>query len=231
MRHFAGRTSSSVRVNNLGERRTGKSVVRETINTIMTTANSITDDDLLLAVRYVLNECDRNELATFEARLADDPMAQAALVEAVQIVVLLQATPCCEAFALESRPLESSLQAASVSRKPAAPSRRSWQIASLVAASLLVAVVLNWPTLPSPQDHPAITIATITNANESPALAQAWTALDPDHITSDDADPIDDTPVEVDSDVPDWLLTAVLVEAEQGATDENDQGFEEETQL
>ena len=192
----------------------------------MTTANSTTDNDLLLAVRYVLNECDRNELATFEARLADDPAAQAALVEAVQIVALLQATPCCEAFALES-----SLQAASASRKPAAPSRRSWQIALLVAASLLVAVVLNWPALPSPQDHHAITIATITNANESPALAQAWTALDPDHITFDEVDPIDDALLEVASDVPDWLLTAVLVEAEQGASNDNDNGLEEEIQL
>ena len=65
----------------------------------------------------------------------------------------------------------------------------------------------------------------------APYLAQAWTALDPNHITSDETDSIDDAPVEVASDVPDWLLTAVLVEAEQGASDENDPGFEEETQL
>ena len=195
----------------------------------MTTAKTTSDDDLLLAVRYVLNECAPTELAAFEARLGDDPAAQVALVEAVQIVALLQATPTCEA--LESRSLESSLQAASASRKSAPPSQRSWQIASLVAASLLFAVVLNWPALPSPQDHHTATIPTVTIPTESPALAQAWTALDPHHIISDESDPIDDAPVEVTSDVPDWLLTAVLVEAEQGASDENDMDYEEETQL
>lgn len=193
------------------------------------TPNITSDDDLLLAVRYVLNECAPTELAGFEARLGDDSAAQVALVQAVQIVALLQATPTCEA-------LESSLQAASVSRKPATPTRaapahRSWQVASLVAASLLFAVVLSWSALPSPQEHLAVTIPTVTIANESPALAQVWTALDPHHITSDESDPIDDAPVDIVSDVPDWLLTAVLVEAEQGASDENDMDFEEETQL
>ena len=212
----------------------------------MTTVNSTSDDDLLLAVRFVLNECQQTELAMFEARLADDPAAQTALVEAVQIVALLQATPSCEAFARESH-----LQAASVSRKTSAPSRRSWKIAALVAAGLLVAVVLNWPTPLSPQVHhtvstpgaatpsdiaPSVTLFTITNADEFPALAQAWTALDPDQITSNESDPIDDAPGDIASDVPDWLLTAVLVEAqqgaaEQGATGENDPGLEEDIQL
>ena len=206
----------------------------------MTTANSTSDDDLLLAVRYVLNECHPTELALFESRLADDPAAQSALVEAVQIVALLQATPSCEAFTRQS-----DLGAASVSGKPVAPSRRSWQIASLVAAGLLVAVVLNWPAIPSPQDHrtvtipsviaPSVTLFTATNADEFPALAQAWTALDPDQIVSDETDPIDDDPEDSASDVPDWLLTAVLVEAEQGAgeqgVDENDPGLEKDLQL
>ena len=66
---------------------------------------------MLLAVRFVLNECQQTELAMFEARLADDPAAQTALVEAVQIVALLQATPCCDAIARES-----SLQAAIASQ-------------------------------------------------------------------------------------------------------------------
>ena len=191
----------------------------------MTTSNSTTDDDLLLAVRYVLNECGPTELAGFELRLGDDSAAQEALVQAVQIVALLQATPTCEA-------LEASLQAASASRKPAAPARRSWQVASLVAASLLASVAMFWPSRPAPQHNHIATVAA------PPALAQAWTALDPHQFTPDETDEahaVDEAPEEVASevasDVPDWLLTAVLVEEEQGASDENDMDFEEETQL
>ncbi len=181
----------------------------------MTTANSTTDDDLLLAVRYVLNECDSAELAKFELRLGDDPAAQEALVEAVQIVALLQATPTCAELAPRHiRPV---------------PAQRSWQVASLVAATLLVAVVAVWQSMPSSQiDH------TIVMTSESPALAQAWTALDPQSAMSEDADEVplvDDFADEVASDVPDWLLAAVIAEAEQGQPDDHERDLEEETQL
>lgn len=187
----------------------------------MMTANSIDDDNLLLAVRYVLNECDRNELAAFESRLADDSAAQQALVEAVQIVALLQATPICEPA--------SRLQAAR-----AVPLRRSWQVASLLVAGLLVAVVMFWPAFPAPSGHRTAEVPTVPLHTESPALAQAWTALDPHLITPDETDEAhsaDDDNTEPAYDVPDWLLTAVLVEEEQGGSDENDMGIEEETQL
>ncbi len=181
----------------------------------MTTANSPTDDDLLLAVRYVLNECDAAELAAFETRLGDDPAAQAALVEAVQIVALLQATPTCDELA--PRLVRS------------VPARRSWQVASLVAATLLFAVVVVWQSVPSTQfDH------TVVMTSESPALAQAWTALDPQPAMSEDADEAltaDDSADEVASDVPDWLLAAVMAEAEQGESINHDMDLEEETQL
>ncbi len=184
----------------------------------MTTANSTTDDDLLLAVRYVLNECDSAELAIFEARLGDDPAAQSALVEAVQIVALLQATPTCAELAPRHiRPV---------------PAKRSWQVASLVAATLLVAVIAVWQSVPSLQfDH------TVAINDESPVLAQAWTALDPQVSTSDDVDEVAEVALvnesadEVASDVPDWLLAAVMVEAEQGQPDDHEMDLEEETQL
>ncbi len=187
------------------------------------TPNPTTDDDLLLAVRYALNECDPAELAAFEARLGDDPAAQVALVEAVQIVALLQSTPTCEA-------LGSSRQAASVSRRSVAPSRRSWLVATLLAATLLVAVIAVWQSIPSSRiDH------TVAMTNESPALAQAWTTLDSPASTTDEAssvdDSADDSAEEVASDVPDWLLAAVMAEAEQGQPDASDMDLEEETQL
>ncbi len=180
----------------------------------MTTANSTTDDDLLLAVRYVLNECNPAELAAFEARLGDDPAAQSALVEAVQIVALLQSTPTCAELAPRHfRPV---------------PAQRSWQVASLVAATLLVAVVVVWQSMSSSQiDH------TVVMTSESPVLAQAWTALDPQVSTSDDADEValvDDSASEVASEVPDWLLAAVMAEAEQGQPDDHEE-MEEGTQL
>jgi hypothetical protein len=181
----------------------------------MTTAKSTTDDNLLLAIRYVLNECDPNELAEFEARLGDDQTAQAALVEAVQIVALLQATPNCAELA--PRPIR------------AVPARRSWQVASLVAASLLIAVVAIWQSRPSlPLDH------SVAMTNESPALAQAWTALDPQIIASEDIDEAPTShgsPDEIVSDVPDWLLAAVMAEFEQRQPDDHDMEIEAESQL
>lgn len=65
---------------------------------------------------------------------------------------------------------------------------------------------------------------------ESPALAQAWTALDdvPTEVADADDDLADETD-DVAADVPDWLLTAVMVE--QGEVDENAQNLDEETQL
>lgn len=195
----------------------------------MTTANSTTDDDLLLAVRYVLNECGAAELAAFEARLGDDSVAQVALVEAVQIVALLQATPTCAEVA--PRP------ARAVSAKPV-PARQSWQVASLVAAALLVVVVAVWQSLPSSQFDRTVVLDNVP-PNESPALAQAWTALDPSAIAAEDPDDapadevllVDDSGNDTASDVPDWLLSAVMAEAEQGQPDDHDMDLEEETQL
>ncbi len=203
----------------------------------MTAVNSTSDDDLLLAVRYVLEECSAGELAAFEARLGDDPAAQGALVEAVQIIALLQSTPTCEES--ESSPWESSLQAASApaSRKPLSPARRSWQVASLVAASLLACMAIFWSVTPAPFGNQTVEAPIATSANDPPALAQAWTALDSHQFTpdeageTDDAHSADDDSAELASDVPDWLLTAVLVEEQQGHMDENDMDFEEETQL
>ncbi len=177
-----------------------------------------TDDTLLLAVLYVLNECDESEAVAFEARLGDDSAAQEALVEAVRIVAMLQSTPTCES-------LESSLQAAP---GRAAPARRSWQTASLITASLLVAVAVIWQSFPSSQNHQVA-------IHEAPALAQAWTAFDAEQVvvaeptdeetTEDSADELEPA-----SDVPDWLLTAVLFEEASGESDD-EMGFDEESQL
>ncbi len=182
----------------------------------MTNSNP-TDDTLLMAVRYVLNECDATELAAFEARLGDDPAAQEALVEAVRIVALLQKTPTCQS-------LESSLQAAP---GRAAPARRSWKPAALVTASLLVAVAVIWQSRPATQNRQVA-------IHDSPALAQVWTTLDADQIVAEVADEeaTEDSADELEtaSDVPDWLLTAVLVEEANGQSDD-EMGFDEETQL
>lgn len=65
---------------------------------------------------------------------------------------------------------------------------------------------------------------------ESPALAQAWSAIDPEPVAVSDAeDDLADEAEDLGADVPDWLLTAVMVE--QGEIDENAQDLDEETQL
>lgn len=169
------------------------------------------DDDLLLAVRYVTDECDPVEAAAFEDRLAGDTAAQNALVEATQIVALLKATPSCPEFAPPRK-------------------QRQWGVGSgqwgaILASCVVVAVGILWTLEPGNQRAGGVAML-----GESPALAQAWTALDdvPTEVADADDDLADETD-DVAADVPDWLLTAVMVE--QGEVDENAQNLDEETQL
>ena len=202
------------------------------------TPNPTPDDDLLLAVRYVLDECESGEREALEARLADDVQAQEALVEAVRIVSLLQSTPTCSEVG------QTFLSAAEVgqtflSAEPAVIRPRSapWRKATLLAAGLLLAVTAMWLLTPSPS-IPVVVAPDPTVEDpavpESPALTHTWTALDP--AVADDADESDpeDSPetLEAAREVPDWLLTAILVEEDDQATPvDGHMETDEETQL
>lgn len=169
------------------------------------------DNDLLLAVRYVTDECDAVEAAAFEDRLAGDTAAQNALVEATQIVAMLKATPSCPQFA---QPMK----------------KRQWGVGSgqwgaILASCVVVAVGILWTLEPGPEQSGGIAML-----EESPVLAQAWTALaDEPAEAADNDDDMTEESNDVAADVPDWLLTAVMVE--QGEVDENAQNLDEETQL
>lgn len=166
-------------------------------------ANS-NDDDLLLAVRYVTGECDASEAGAFEERLADDEAAQYALVEATRIVALLKSTPCCPQFA-----------------QPETKKHR-WGVGTgqwgvVLAACVVVAVGVLW-TIESGTSTP------------SPALAQAWSSMEHEPVAAIAAEEeLVDESQELAAEVPDWLLTAVLVE--QGEADDQAADLDEESHL
>lgn len=175
------------------------------------------DEDLLLAVRYVTGECDAVEEAAFEDRLESDPAAQAALVDATRIVAMLKATPVCPEFA----------QPLAQSTKP--QQKRPWvgsgQWGAVLASCVVVTLGVLWT-----MESGAPPTEGLVVLQESPALAQAWSAIDPEPVAAADADDdLADESEELGADVPDWLLTAVMVE--QGEIEENAQDLDEETQL
>ena len=175
------------------------------------------DEDLLLAVRYVTGECDAVEEAAFEDRLESDPAAQAALVDATRIVAMLKATPVCPEFA---QPLP---QASKPQQKR--PWVGSGQWGAVLASCVVVTLGVLWT-----MESGAPPTEGLVVLQESPALAQAWSAIDPEPVAAADADDdLADESEELGADVPDWLLTAVMVE--QGEIEENAQDLDEETQL
>lgn len=161
----------------------------------------VNDHDLLLAVRYLTDECDSLESAAFEDRLADDESAQAALVEATRIVALLKATPDCPEATISP-----------VHQRTLAGGR--W--GAILAASVVVGAGLLWVMESSRESSEVATL------NPSTSVAQAWTALA--SSDSDQVDPDDELSEsgEIDvADVPDWLLTAVMVQEGDADHEEN----------
>ncbi|RLS53808.1 MAG: hypothetical protein DWH91_13435 [Planctomycetota bacterium] len=167
------------------------------------------------------------EVAAFEAQLEDNLSAQSALVAAVQIVGLLQSTPTCETLSAAAP----AAQPRTVTRGSVIPRRSpDWTLATAVAG---VAVAVSGFALLAPNSRP------MPRGGEAPALAQAWSELDAAQITAelpdDDSVPsvsTESTSAEAvsDNDVPDWLLTAILVEEEANQVGD-ELGHEEETQL
>lgn len=191
------------------------------------TAPRPTDDQLLLAVRYVLNECSVDEAAALEVALAEDAAAQQALVEAVQIVSLLQSTPNCEAIA-----------ASQTSVVPVRPVRQWGAVARMAGALVAAGIVLGAVVNLSPPRGP---VAPLDLVATNPALPQVWSNLSlesslvsesadgMDEVSEDDADRMPGSQAST-NDVPDWLLTAVLVEEESHDSGE-EMGLDEESQL
>lgn len=160
------------------------------------------DEDLLLAVRYLTDECDLIESHAFEARLADDESAQAALVEATRIVALLKSTPSCPQFVTPDKP---QMRRVGTGR---------WS--AILASWFVVGVGLLWIM------EPAQRSADVATLNTPPTLAQAWTELDSHEIENSDLDDeISEASDGAAEEVPDWMLAAVMVQESDTDRGEN----------
>lgn len=89
-------------------------------------------------------------------------------------------------------------------------------------------MVVSGFALLSPNSRP------MSRGGEAPALAQAWSELDAAQIAAelsdDDSAPSVSAEADNANDVPDWLLTAILVEEDAGEVGD-ELGHDEETQL
>jgi anti-sigma factor RsiW len=151
----------------------------------------------IIAWQYVLGELSQDDVAAFESRLEIDQAAREALADAVVLMSALRQTP---AVALASR-----------EQAPVAAGRsRLLAVACCVAAGVLVALVLRLP------GRTASTVA--LNASDDSSIVGTWSELAPDdalqvelsgEAMSDDA-----------SDIPDWVVAAVLGEVDSAPHDE-----------
>jgi hypothetical protein len=145
-----------------------------------------------LAIRYALGELAGAEALAFENRLETDQSAREALADAVILSSAVRQLPC---------------PARTATPKQAA--RRS-RIAAIVvgsAACLLFVALIKLP----PRDRP---IARHRNGIEATAIVGTWSELGDDNLTLFDLDP-DVIRDDASSDVPDWMVAAVLQDIEQ----------------
>ena len=144
----------------------------------------INHDDSLewLAQRYVLGELGADEVAAFEARLADDEQAAAAVADAARLMMSVQAA------------VESQAQPTNLAARRHHPARSLAARIAIGIAGLAAAVAVVW-LLPRGGD-------------EAAELAARWAEI-PDVVPADDA--AEDEEADGD-EVPDWLLAAVTLE-------------------
>lgn len=156
----------------------------------------INHDDSLewLARRYVLGELEADEMATFEARLADDDQAAAAVADAARLVLAIQAA---QAVQTTQATLESRTPPTDLSARRHLPNRPWAARIAVGIAGLAAAVAFVW-VLPRGGD-------------EAAELAARWAEI-PEVVPADDA--AEDEEADGD-DVPDWLLAAVTLEQDE----------------
>jgi len=162
-----------------------------------------------LATQYVLGELPEDERGAFELRLADDPAACEAVVEASRMRLALH-TVLAEAALMKSGAQPVSRQ---LSRSVAPTARSSWLavgVAMAAVACLFIALVF-WPqkpgdpvvagsSLPGGVDHSAVELVTLWRNGMKSSEEQADDADGDLHVPS------------ADVAVPDWLFAAVSLE-------------------
>ena len=173
-------------------------------------------DEHCEAMLYLLEDPALDRL-TFEARLADDPQLGEILAQAVTTFQSLRAV------SFESEAVAQISASGIVSR--GVPQYRSWQFASVLAASLLIAVFLGWQTL--------FSIRSGSNENGSSRIVLAWGDLQFDALDIQGVRETGDSEMEtslamtdlfVENDVPEWLVMAAT-DAAEGFDSETEKGL------
>lgn len=153
------------------------------------------DGDLdWLAQQYLLGELDGPAAARFEAAVARDDAAAAALADAMRLMAVLDA-----------------LRPATPAPAAAAPAGRAgWAAArrGLLAAALAASLMLAWLALRIPAG------AAARDQDRAVELLAGWQAAG----TDDDADEAAEEEPGTDDDVPAWLLAAVAIEPDTDGT-------------
>ena len=175
-----------------------------------TSLTNVTDDHCE-AMLYLLEDPSLNRVA-FEARLANDPQLGEILAQTVTTFRSLRA------FSFESEVVAQTTAPGIVSR--GVPLYRLWQFASVLAASLLIAVFLGWQTFSS--------IRSGSNEIGSSRIVLAWGDLQFDALDTQGARETGDSEMEKsltmndlfgENDVPEWLVMAASDAAESFDTE------------
>lgn len=170
-------------------------------------------DEHCEAMLYLLLDPSLDRLA-FEARLADDPQLGEILAQAVTTFQWLRAV------SFESEVVAQVSAPGSVSR--GVPQYSPWQFASVLAASLLIAVFLGWQTL--------FSIRSGSNENGSSRIVLAWGDLQFDALdTRETGDNEMENGLTMNdlyrvNDVPEWLVLAAT-DAAEGFDTESEKGL------
>lgn len=154
-----------------------------------------THDDALpwLAERYVLGELTAADAAAFEARLADDEQAGAAVADAARLLTAIAATNPHGA----AGPVGTVAWPAGRTQPP----RRAWRGRITIGLAGLAASVAVGGFLARMTKDAA--------AGRTGDLAERWAEI---AAVSAPEEPVDDEDVAAGDDVPDWLLAAVTLE-------------------
>lgn len=151
----------------------------------------------ILALRYALGELPGAEAAAFEGQLETDQSAREALADAVLLMAAMRKLPA---------EVELSRRATS----PIATRSRIAAVVSCLAASLLVVLLIKWPA--------GKTTAHRTSGDAT-AIVGTWSELGGDDMVLAEFDSElsrDDSA----SDVPDWMVAAVLEAVDTPPRDE-----------
>ena len=160
-------------------------------------AKTMSSEFNIIAWQYALGELSQDDAAAFEARLETDQAAREALADAVVLMSALRQTPAVAMALREQVPV-------AVGRS------RLLAVACCVAVAVLVALVLRLP------GRNATTVA--VSASDESSIVGTWSELAPDDALSVELSSeaiLDDA-----SDIPDWMVAAVLDEIDSAPRDE-----------